>query len=293
MDSQYALEARTLSVRELFRRLTGDFQQAVVDIRHIRKILAEDQFRRILLSPRFQDPKRLGNHESQIYSQNGEDGIISEILKRISSKEKFFVEFGVGSGTENNTAALLLKGYSGVWLDSNGDNVRTIERDFGFLLGTGRLRVQQALVTAENVTALFKGYGVPEEFDVLSIDIDGNDYWVWRALQGYKPRVVVVEYNATFSPEVQWVVKYRPDFRWGGTSYFGASLASLEKLGVDKGYCLVGCDLTGTNAFFVRADLAGDRFLAPFTAVNHYEPPRYYRFPKAGHPRQFGEYEQP
>ncbi len=112
-------------------------------------------------------------------------------------------------------------------------------------------------------------------FDLLSIDVDLNTYWLCKAITNYEPRVVVVEYNALFPPPVEWVVRYDPMSAWDGTCYFGASLKSLENLGTLKGYRLVGCDVTGVNAFFVRQDLVEDKFLRPFTAENHYEPMRY------------------
>ena len=110
--------------------------------------------------------------------------------------------------------------------------------------------------------------------DLLSIDVDRNTYYIWRALRERRPRVVVVEYNATFPPSDEWVVAYDPAKGWNSSSYFGASLKSYELLGRELGYTLVGCGLAGTNAFFVRSDLVTDRFEPPFTAEHHYEPPQ-------------------
>jgi hypothetical protein len=90
-------------------------------------------------------------------------------------------------------------------------------------------------------------------------------------------------------PGIAWAVDYQPQARWDNTSHAGASLTALERLGAEKGYVLVGCNLIGTNAFFVRRELAGDKFAAPFTAENHYQPPRYYLvWYKGGHPRRVG-----
>jgi hypothetical protein len=125
---------------------------------------------------------------------------------------------------------------------------------------------------------------VPREFDLLSLDIDQNTYYAWEGLQSFRPRVVVVEYNAAIPPDVDWKVSYRADRVWDGTQNFGASLKALERLGARMGYSLVGCDLAGTNAFFVRAELAESRFAAPFTAENHYEPVRYSLLARRGHP---------
>ena len=145
-------------------------------------------------------------------------------------------------------------------------------------------------MTAENVAALLDELEVPAECDLLSIDVDRNTYYVWRALRRRRPRVVVVEYNATFPPSDEWVVAYDAAKGWNSSSYFGASLKSYELLGRELGYMLVGCGLAGTNAFFVRSDLVTDLFEPPFTAEHHYEPPRYWlarlRF---GHRRCFAD----
>ena len=98
---------------------------------------------------------------------------------------------------------------------------------------------------------------------------------MWQALASFHPRVVVVEYNAAFPPDVEWVVTYRENATWDGSQNFGASLRSFQLLGEQLGYNLVGCDFTGVNAFFVRTDLCDSKFASPFSAENHYEPPRY------------------
>ena len=118
--------------------------------------------------------------------------------------------------------------------------------------------------------------GVSGEIDLLSIDIDNNDYWVWKAITRINPRVVVIEYNATLRPPMSLVVPYEPERTWdGATNYFGASLEAFVRLGRSKGYRLVGCSISGVNAFFVRDDIAGDHFFDPATAEELYEPPRY------------------
>ncbi len=114
------------------------------------------------------------------------------------------------------------------------------------------------------------------ELDLLSIDIDYNDYWIWRALTVVKPRVVIIEYNASFPPPISLVVPYEPKATWQvGTNYSGASLEAMTRLAHTKGYSLIGCNFTGINAFYVRNDLIRDDiFLKPFTAERHYEPLR-------------------
>jgi len=147
----------------------------------------------------------------------------------------------------------------------------------------------QCMVTAENGDAVTRRRASSASPDLLSIDVDRNTYHIWKALRGWSPRVVAIEYNATFPPDMNWVVDYDASKSWNGTSYFGASLKALEMLGTELGYHLVGCDLAGVNAFFVRKDLCGDRFCAPFSAENHFEPIRYYLHGRVGHPRALSD----
>jgi hypothetical protein len=243
-------------------------------------------------NPRYADPRRLQRHEHKTYSQNGEDGIIDEIFRRIGSTNNFFVEFGVGDGLENNTALLLVKGWTGAWIEGDSASVAAIQTTFRRQIAEKHLHVQNAFITAENIEQLFSNAAVPLEFDLLSIDIDGNDYWVWKAIQRYSPRVVVIEYNSTFPPSMEWVKEYNPSSVWDGTMAFSASLKSLEQLGAAKGYALVGCDFRGVNAFFVRQELLQDRFYTPYTAEEHFEEARYYLHRKAGHPRSASLFQQ-
>jgi hypothetical protein len=118
------------------------------------------------------------------------------------------------------------------------------------------------MITPENVQELFTASGVPTELDVLSIDVDGADYWIWEAIDAYRPRAVVIEYNSAIDPRRRLVQPADLDGGWDGTSYYGASLGALQTVGERKGYRLVHTELSGVNAFFVREDLADGRFLA-------------------------------
>lgn len=245
---------------------------------------------KLLKSERYQDPRRLAHFEHQVYSQNGEDGILTEIFNRIGITSRTFVEIGVGDGRENNTAMLLAGGWSGLWLEGDRKCASAIRNHFAPLLTSGKLKLTEGFITAENVSGLLAQAGTPVEMDLLSVDIDRNTYYIWEALAEYKPRVLVVEYNATMPAELNWKVDYRANEWFDGSFYYGASLKAYELLGRKRGYTLVGCDLCGVNAFFVRDDLVGDRFSGPFSAENHYEPPRYWLIRTLGHPRGFGEF---
>jgi len=239
--------------------------------------------------PRYADPIRLLRYGVQTFSQNGEDGMVAEIFRRIGTAACEFVEIGSGSGLENNTVMWLAQGWKGWWVEGDRRAVERIKRSFRKPLASGQLTVAETAVTAENAPELLAGMGVPAEFDLLSVDIDRNTYWIWAALGTWRPRVAVIEYNSLYPPGIDWKAEYHAGQAWNGTSYFGASLKAYELLGRRLGYSLVGCDFMGVNAFFVRDDLCGARFAAPFTAENHYEPPRYNLRVRMGHPPGFSD----
>jgi hypothetical protein len=249
----------------------------------VNQFLAEQLFN----NPKYTSSKRLNRYEYQVFSQNGEDGIIAEIFNRIGTTNKYFIEFGVENGLECNSTNLLYKDWSGLWIEGSAEFSNQVTERFSDLVADGRLKIQNEFINAENIQSLFDKGGAPAEPDLLSIDIDYNDYYVWQAITKYKPRIVIVEYNSIFRPDTRFVVKYNPKRMWDRTSHFGASLLALQQLADEKGYCLVGCVFTGSNAFFVRKDLVGDLFEAPFTAENHYEPNRDFLYYKAGHPKNY------
>jgi hypothetical protein len=203
----------------------------------------------------------LGRHERKVRSQNGEDGVLAAIFAAIGVTNKFFVEFGCQDATECNAAYLLEQGWQGLLMDGGG-------------ISNNRLAVvQKEFITAENINALLQKYNVPDAFDLLSIDIDGNDYWVWKAMT-CRPRVLVIEYNAHVPPQQRKTIVYDPWFRWNGSDYFGASLRAMKELGEQKGLTLVHCEVTGTNAFFVATDALPPSFQSkPIEAI--YRPPNY------------------
>ena len=244
----------------------------------------------IATGKKYEDPSALNRYEYEIFSQCGEDGIIDEIFHRIGTTNRYFIEFGAGNGLQNSTAALLLKNWVGLWIEADPKNIATIQNKFSALLTKHRLTLLSSFITAENIETLFSDAEVPAELDLLSIDIDGNDYWVWKNITRYNPRVVLCEYNSRYGRDLQWVMRYNPDHRWNGSCYYGASLKSLELLGRSKGYKLVACNLAGVNAFFVRDDCVGAHFSPPFTAEFHYEPQRFFLVNNPLQSADFGDY---
>lgn len=236
--------------------------------------------------PRYQQADKLNRFEFQAFSQFGEDGIIQEIFRRIGTTNRYFVEFGVETGVETNTTYLLYQGWKGLWIDGSEDNIHSINQHFSGVIAKNNLTAIQGFITAENIEELFRKGNVPAEFDLLSVDIDRNDYYVWEAIMNHSPRVVIIEYNSIFRPGCHFVVDYDPNAMWDGTSNTGASLEALYQLGLKKGYKLVASSFSGVNAFFIREDLVADHFTGPFTAENHYEAPKYFLYHSQGHPRK-------
>jgi hypothetical protein len=210
-------------------------------------------------------PLPLADTEFRAYSQNGEDGILLYIFSLIDALSRRSVEICAGSGVECNTANLIIHhGWAGLLVDGDKDNVR---RGRVFYAGCKDTLVcpptlVHAWVTAENVNEIIREHGFVGEIDLLSIDVDGMDYWIWKAIEVVQPRVVIVEFNAFLGPERAITIPYRSDFK--ATNHtdgsYGASLGALVKLGREKGYRLIGSQSSGVNAFFVRNGI-GEKLL--------------------------------
>lgn len=228
----------------------------------------------LALEKRLNDPKYLESYGYKVYSQNDEDGIIQEILHRIGVEWRTFVEFGVDKGIESNCHSLLLQGWRGLWIEGNRDAVEQILRRFSPAIASGQLTVKNTFITRDNIDGVLADYAEQDGIDLLSIDIDGNDWHIWNAITTILPRIVVIEYNGKLAPEIDWKMAYNEDHCWDRSDRCNASLTALEKLGRSKGYQLVGTNISGINAFFVRKDLAKDRFALPATAENLYNPAR-------------------
>jgi hypothetical protein len=226
--------------------------------------------------------KPLYIHSAKVYSQNGEDGMVAEIFRRIDYKNKFFVEIGIGDGLENNTRLLLETGWHGVWIEGDQVAAARAAGTFATHVGQGALAIVSTTVAPDSINAILDEAQVPQEVDFLSVDIDQHTSHVWRSINR-RSRVACIEYNASIPAAYAIEVPYDSSQTWDGTNWFGAGLKSIELIGRAKGLALVGCDLAGVNAFLV-ADEAADRFSGPFTAEAKWEPPRYELGGQFGHP---------
>ncbi len=200
-------------------------------------------------------PNTVNRFGKKVFSQNDEDGLTLEFCKRIFDRPGLFIEFGIGNGLENNTLILLANQWSGGWI---GNEALAFP-----LTGTTstRLGYQTGWVTLENCLEL-AGASLPPstsilDIDLLSIDLDGNDIHILRRLcgSGVRPSLIIVEYNAKFPPPIQFEIKYEDSHTWAKDDYMGASLTSFVISMQSFGYKIVCCNLTGSNAYFVRDDL--------------------------------------
>lgn len=211
-----------------------------------------------LLALQCEPPRRISSAEFKIFSQWGEDGIVHYLLRHVTVPNQIFVEFGVENYQEANTRWLVeAHNWSGLVLDGSPQHVEAIKSDV--IYWKHQLKAVSAFVDADNINRLIKENGISGDIGLLSVDIDGMDYWVWKAIDVVTPAIVIVEYNSLFGPTKSVTVPYdagfvrqKAHYSW---SYYGASLAALVSLGKTKGYVFVGSNSAGNNAFFVKSDL--------------------------------------
>ncbi len=197
--------------------------------------------------------------ELSVFSQWGEDGIIQWIINKITLENKYFVEFGVENYKESNTRFLLMNNnWSGLIVDSSKSAIDEIKQDSIFWKYD--LTALCNFITTENINEIFKEAGISGDIGLLSIDIDGNDYWVWQAITAISPRIVICEYNSVFGCTHAITIPYTSDFdrtrAHFSNLYWGASLPALCMLAQQKGYVFISSNTAGNNAFFIRKDLA-------------------------------------
>jgi hypothetical protein len=204
--------------------------------------------------------KSLEECEFKVFSQFGDDGIIQYLIHQAGSLSKRFIEFGVGTYTECNTRFLLENNdWDGLVFDGDEEGINYIHHESLYWLHN--LTAVTAFLTCDNINTVFKQYGYSDEIGLLSIDIDGNDYWIWEKIEVVNPVIVVIEYNALFGRERAVAIPYDPSFNryhahYSGL-YWGASLKAFCHLAKQKGYVFVGCNSAGNNAYFVRKDRLG------------------------------------
>lgn len=201
--------------------------------------------------------KNIHNAEFKVFSQWGDDGIIQFLINRIDIPVKKFVEFGVADYTESNTRFLLLNNnWSGLVMDCSADNVNFIKSDE--IYWKHDLTAIHSFASAENINSTLSAAGFTGDIGLLHIDVDGNDYWIWKAIECLSPVIAIIEYNSLFGPDRAITIPYEPEFdrmkAHHSGLYAGASLSALCDLAHEKGYSFIGSNSAGNNAYFVRND---------------------------------------
>lgn len=260
-------------MRQWLRGITRKYLKPIIDelpntAKEIRKTREEIRKNRILLAQtrirEIQDIHQITNLkevEFQVFSQWGEDGIIQFLISHIEVPNKVFIEFGVEDYEESNTRFLLINNnWQGLVLDGDRNHINHIQKST--LYWRYNLSAKCAFITRDNIYSLIQEAGIGGDIGILSIDLDGNDYWIWEAIPStlISPRIVIIEYNSVFGSKYAVTVPYCDNFRREkahfSNLYYGASLKALWLLGKHKGYEFIGSTSTGNNAFFVRQDVA-------------------------------------
>lgn len=206
-------------------------------------------------------PDEIDRAEFRVFSQFGEDGIIQFLVQRVPIERHVFVELGVEDYSESNTRFLLVNdGWRGLIVDAGRAHRRFVEQTK--LVWRNTIDAVTAFIDRDNINEIIREAGVTGEIGLLSIDIDGNDYWVLDAIDCVSPQILVAEYNSIFGPERAVTVPYDARFvrrqKHFSDLYWGASLAALTRAADAKGLALVGGNRAGNNAFFVRRSALGE-----------------------------------
>jgi hypothetical protein len=244
----------------MFRRSLNLVRRLALNVRDLEKILL-NQGRQIAAGYKDVHFAKLEDAEFQIFSQWGEDGIVQYLVQNLDIEHKTFVEFGVETFREANCRFLMQKDFwSGMVIDGSAKNIATIKQSNFFWLYD--LTAVEAFITRDNIAGLIAGAPF-DGLGILSVDIDGVDYFVLEALGHLTPSIIIVEYNGLFGPTAKVSVPYSADF-WRTKAhhsnlYYGASLRAFDHLLSNRGYRLVGGNAAGNNAFFVRSDLINSK----------------------------------
>lgn len=199
----------------------------------------------------------LSEVEFKVFSQWGDDGIIQWLIHNLDIPNKTFIEFGVENYRESNTRFLMMNdNWSGMVIDGSALNIKQIVESEYFW--KYELFAKAAFIDKENINLLLSECKFNEEVGILHIDLDGNDYWIWKEITTIKPILVILEYNSVFGIEKSITIPYEKSFRrteaHHSNLYFGASLRALHELSMQKGYAFIGCNSAGNNSYFVRKD---------------------------------------
>ena len=251
-QSELTISRRIHRIEKDLHALTEQHEDVLRQLRHLQSGI-DGLVRAAYVDPSsLPYPERLTAGRFRLLSQNQEDGMLWSLFQQIGTTTKTFVE--LGSGATGGNAAMLAGefGWTGLMVEGDHGKVEYAGRRFP------RAKAVCAWITPETVNDLLERNGFAGEVDLLSVDVDGVDYWVWQAITVCSARLVMLEYNSMFGPDRAVTVPYDPKFnrRDHRFCYYGASLSAMTQLSATKGYRLVAVEPTGVNAFFLRNDVA-------------------------------------
>ncbi len=251
--AELARSVRELEIQALSARVSGLGQDIVRVRQQLRYLSLAAMGHELAL-----DPLDLTPYEMSFFSQNGEDGVLVEVLRRVGAGTRRFIEIGASHAEANCLFLADVLGWQGWFVEADPNEVAWLRRKF---TGNCNVSIVEAFVDRGNINEVLEPVGSAGEMDVFSLDIDGNDYWVWEALEVIHPRIVIIEYNSALDQQRPVAQRYEPASTWDGTDGFGSSREALRELGTRKHYRLVHADIAGANLVFVREDLCPGRFL--------------------------------
>lgn len=215
---------------------------------------------------------RLSEVEFQVFSQFGDDGIIQWLVQQLPLPNKTFIEFGVENYKEANTRFLLVNNYwSGLVMDGSSENMLKLKSEFVYVFYD--VQAISSFITKDNINSLIAKTGFKKEIGLLSIDIDGNDYWVWQAISEIEPVIIICEYNSLFGFKHPFTIQYQDDFVRGRQypfNFYGISLRSACDMAAERGYSFIGCNSAGNNSYFIKNNYLQHLGINPITAEEGY-----------------------
>ena len=201
----------------------------------------------------------VNDYKRQVHSQSGEDGILEKIFETLEIKNGWYCEFGAGDGNWIcNTRKLREEGWKGVLIEGDSESFNNLKNNYGTHPDVSIIESYISCEPSESLDDLLSDTDIPKDFDLLSIDVDGNDLWIWKSLKNYTPKVVVVEYNPHYNPTDSLTIKYDPNHRFNSDNYYGATAGAFNKLAEEIGYKLIG-STAGLNLFYCKKEIS-DKF---------------------------------
>lgn len=247
-------------------------------------VLLESELQRLMLGKILANQVKLVTRieslkdvEFRVFSQFGDDGIIQWLVHNIDIPNNTFIEFGIEDYGESNTRFLMMNdNWSGFVMDGSNENIKKMKSQYYYWRHD--LAAKAIFITRDNIASLINEQNFATDVGLLHIDLDGNDYYIWKAIQEIRPIIVIVEYNSLFGIDRPISVIYDDGFIRGSAHYstlfWGSSLLSLYQLAEEKGYSFIGCNSAGNNAYFVRKDKINEK-VTPVSLAKGFVEKRY------------------